>query len=76
MANIQTPQHLQAAAGIPLRALGSRSGVSYSRICDAFRKWVTLRDEELLAIEQAIQTAIRERAEKYRRLAAREGVPV
>jgi hypothetical protein len=61
-------------AEVPYRELGSltkkfiRHGVVYSRICDAFRGWVALRDEELAAIADALNLALRERVEKYNRL--------
>jgi hypothetical protein len=63
-------------AEVPYRELGSltkkfiSNGVVYSRICDAFRGWVKLRDEELAALEGALNLALRVRAEKYNRLLA------
>jgi len=61
-------------AGVPFRELGSLTknfithGVAYSRICDAFRGWVELKDEELAAVEDALNLALRMRAEKFNRL--------
>jgi hypothetical protein len=61
-------------ADVPYRELGSLTkkfmphGVAYSRICDAFRGWVELKDEELAAVEDALNLALRMRAEKFNRL--------
>lgn len=59
--------------GIPLRELGNRSGIVYSRICDAFKGWATLRDEEMVALEAAMNAAIRQRAERFNKMLA--GLP-
>jgi len=66
--NIQDIKSQALEAGIPFRELGSRSGVVYSRVCDAFKGWVTLRDPELPALEAAVNAAIYARAKKFTRL--------
>jgi hypothetical protein len=64
-------------AQVPLRELGSRSGITYQRVCDAFKGWVQLRDPELAALEAAVHAAIRARAEKFTKMltAERRAVP-
>jgi len=74
MASISEIKAKVEEADIPLRELGSRSGISYSRVCDAFKGWVSLRDEELNALAEAVAAAIRERAAKYNKLAAGQAV--
>jgi hypothetical protein len=70
MPNIQDIKSRAQEADIPLRELGSWSGIVYSRVCDAFKGWVTLRDKEMVALESAVNAAIRERAEKFNKMAA------
>jgi hypothetical protein len=70
MANIQDIKRRAQEADIPLRELGSRSGIVYSRVCDAFKGWVTLRDKEIVALESAVNAALRERAEKFNKMLA------
>ena len=45
MPNIQDIKSRAQEADITLRELGSRSGIVDSRVCDAFKGWVTLRDK-------------------------------
>lgn len=73
MPNIQDIKDRATEADIPLRGCGSRSGIVYSRVCDAFKGWVTLRDPEMKALEAAVNAAIRDRAEKFKRMLA--GMP-
>lgn len=55
-------------SGIPLRELGSLSGINYQKICDWKKGWAELKDPELAAIETALTAAIRSRADKFTRL--------
>jgi len=68
MIDIQNIKQRTREGDIPLRELGSVSGVAYSRLCDAFKGWVTLRDSELIALDGALDSAIRKRAEKFNQL--------
>ena len=68
--NLQDIKRQAQEADIPLRELGSRSGIVYSRVCDAFKGWVTLRDKKMIALESAVNAAIRERAEKFNKMLA------
>lgn len=65
MPNIQDIKSQAQEADIPLRELGSRSGIVYSRVCDAFKGWVALHDPELIAMEAAVNAAIRAPTEKF-----------
>ncbi len=56
-------------SGVPLRELGSLSGINYQKICDWKKGWAELKDPELIAVENALNAAIRSRVDKFTRLA-------
>lgn len=59
-------------AEVPYRELDSRSTprVHYQKISDWKRGWSELSDPELTALENALNAAIRSRAEKFNKMLA------
>ncbi len=60
-------------AGVPLRELGALSGLNYQRICDWKKGWTELKETEIVALREALTSAIRARIEKFNQMLKQTG---
>lgn len=58
---------------VPLRELGALAALNYQKICDWKKGWAKLKGPELTALENAVNAAIRARADRFNKMLA--GIP-